>query len=68
MTDKPLIYLDNSSTTRQADEVTDLIAEVGRVDFGNPSSLHDLGIRAEKRVTTARKILQLQCSTSLVLL
>ncbi|MDD7684855.1 cysteine desulfurase family protein [Eubacterium pyruvativorans] len=56
MTDKPLIYLDNSSTTRQADEVTDLIAEVGRVDFGNPSSLHDLGIRAEKRVTTARKI------------
>ena len=56
MTDKPLIYLDNSSTTRQADEVTDLIAEVGRVDFGNPYSLHDLGIRAEKRVTTARKI------------
>lgn len=50
-----MIYLDNSSTTRQADEVTELICEVGKNDFGNPSSLHDIGFSAEKRVSAARK-------------
>lgn len=50
-----MIYIDNSSTTRQADEVTDLMADIARNDFGNPSSLHEVGFRAEKRVTLARK-------------
>ena len=50
-----MIYLDNSSTTRQADEVTALMSEVAREDFGNPSSLHRLGLSAQNRVTLARK-------------
>ena len=33
-----MIYLDNSATTRQADEVTDLMADVAKNTFGNPSS------------------------------
>lgn len=51
-----MVYLDNSSTTRQADEVTDLIYEISKNDFGNPSSLHSIGFSAEKRVEAARKI------------
>lgn len=50
-----MIYLDNSSTTKQADEVTRVMTEVMSEDFGNPSSLHALGLSAEKRVTAARK-------------
>ena len=51
-----MVYLDNSSTTRQADEVTDLIYEISKNDFGNPSSLHSIGFSAEKLVENARKI------------
>ena len=51
-----MVYLDNSSTTRQADEVTDLIYEISKNDFGNPSSLHNIGFNAEKLVENARKI------------
>ena len=50
-----MIYLDNSSTTKQADEVTKVMMDVMSNDFGNPSSLHALGLSAEKRVTAARK-------------
>lgn len=51
-----MVYLDNSSTTRQADEVTELIYDISKNDFGNPSSLHSIGFSAEKRVEAARKI------------
>lgn len=50
-----MVYLDNSSTTRQADEVTDLIYDISKNDFGNPSSLHSIGFSAEKLVDAARK-------------
>lgn len=49
------IYLDNSATTRQYDDVTALMAEVASNKYGNPSSLHTKGIEAEKLVTSARK-------------
>ncbi len=52
-----MIYLDNSATTRQADEVTDLMAQLAREEFGNPSSLHPMGLQAQNRVTDARRIL-----------
>ncbi|MGN0709566.1 MAG: cysteine desulfurase family protein [Anaerovoracaceae bacterium] len=51
---KDIIYIDNSSTTRQADEVTDLMDDIARNHFGNPSSLHSLGLDAEKYVRSAR--------------
>lgn len=50
-----MIYLDNSSTTRQYDEVIRLMAETMADNFGNPSSLHRLGMNAEKIVKEARK-------------
>ena len=51
------VYLDNSSTTKTYDQVVDVMTEVLRNDFGNPSSLHTLGIGAEKYVKQARKSL-----------
>ena len=36
--------------------MTELIYEISKDDFGNPSSLHSLGFSAEKRVEAARKI------------
>lgn len=49
------IYLDNSATTRQYDEVTSLVADVAANTYGNPSSLHRKGIEAEKLVAAARE-------------
>lgn len=48
-------YLDNSSTTRPYDAVTDKMAELMKNQYGNPSSLHRLGIAAEKTIKTARE-------------
>lgn len=49
------IYLDNSATTRQYDDVTALMADVAANKYGNPSSLHTKGMEAEKLVSSARK-------------
>lgn len=50
-----MIYLDNCSTTKPREEVVKIIYESMMGDFGNPSSLHRLGMKAEKRVKEARK-------------
>lgn len=47
------IYLDNSSTTRPYQSVCDKVADVMRNNYGNPSSLHRLGIAAEKEIKEA---------------
>ncbi len=49
------IYLDNSATTRQYDDVTSLMADIAANKYGNPSSLHTKGMEAEKLVNSARK-------------
>lgn len=54
-TDKKLVYLDNSATTRQYDAVTETMLQAMRENYGNPSSLHALGLAAEKEVRAARK-------------
>lgn len=51
------IYLDNSSTTRPYLMVCDKVSEVMRNNYGNPSSLHRLGIAAEKEVKAAAEAL-----------
>ncbi len=51
------IYLDNSATTRPYMRVCEKVAEVMRNNYGNPSSLHRLGISAEKEIKTAREII-----------
>lgn len=48
-------YLDNSATTQCSQEATDLMMRLLRVDYGNPSSLHNRGMEAENYVKEARK-------------
>ena len=49
------IYLDNSATTKICDEALDVYIRVSKNEFGNPSSLHDLGLCAEKEIEKARR-------------
>lgn len=50
-----MIYLDNSATTRQHDQVTKTMLYYMGEEFGNPSSLYGPGITAEKALKEARK-------------
>ncbi len=54
---KDFIYLDNSATTRICDEALKKYNEISSSTFGNPSSLHDKGVDAEKEINLARKII-----------
>ncbi len=42
------VYLDNSATTKITDGARDIMLEVMCKDYGNPSSLHMMGVIAEK--------------------
>ena len=53
-----MVYLDNSATTRQYDEVTELVYKVSKETFGNPSSLHSLGFEAGNLLYDTRKQLE----------
>ena len=46
-------YFDNSATTRVLDPVVAAIEEMMTVNYGNPSSRHILGVRAENAVKQA---------------
>ena len=48
-------YLDNSATTPLCDEAIDRMTECMRGEFGNPSSLHLLGVKAEIRLQKCRE-------------
>lgn len=49
------IYFDNSATTKPYDEVIDSVCKAMKEYYGNPSSLHRLGIKCEKRLNEARE-------------
>lgn len=49
------VYLDNAATTRPYPQAADAVREAMLGNFGNPSSLHALGKRAEDAVTAARQ-------------
>jgi len=49
------VYLDNSSSTKQYDAVTETMLRYMRDDFGNPSSVHNMGMVAEEAIKEARK-------------
>ncbi|MGI9861417.1 cysteine desulfurase family protein [Moorella naiadis] len=51
----PIIYLDNSATTAPLPEVIAVINEMLTENYGNPSSLHGLGVKAEKALGEARR-------------
>ncbi|WP_199425602.1 cysteine desulfurase family protein [Thermaerobacillus caldiproteolyticus] len=50
-----MIYLDNSATTKPFPEVVDSFVTVATKYFGNPSSLHELGMKAEQLLTQSRE-------------
>jgi len=52
-----MIYLDNAATTRPTKKVIGKMSEVFENFYGNPSSLHNLGLEAENIITSARKAL-----------
>lgn len=49
------VYLDNSATTKQHKRVTEKMVECIEKDFGNPSSMHSLGVNAERLLKESRK-------------
>jgi cysteine desulfurase len=51
------VYFDNSATTRCIPEVRSVIDKVYDEDYGNPSSLHMMGVNAEKYLKNARATL-----------
>ena len=52
-----MIYLDNASTTKPCIEAISAITDTLVSTFGNPSSLHSLGVKAEGKLTAARKMI-----------
>ena len=48
-------YLDNSATTRCSRRAADIMLRVLTEDYGNPSSLHRLGMKAENEIKEAKK-------------
>ena len=52
-----MIYLDNAATTKPCAEAVKAAAECAELCFGNPSSLHKMGIEAEKVLLKTKNIL-----------
>lgn len=55
-----IVYLDNSATTRQFDEVTDLVYTISKDCYGNPGALHTLGFEAANVLNEGRRNIQEQ--------
>lgn len=51
------VYLDNSATTRTFPEVAELMSKIMCEDYGNPSSMHNKGVQAERYVRYGRETL-----------
>lgn len=52
-----MLYLDYAATTPLYDEVIDTIAEVMKLHYGNPSSIHRLGVQAEKLLNSSKQVI-----------
>ena len=53
---KETIYLDNSATTKPCEEAIALMNKALTDNWGNPSSLHTIGINAEDAVISCREV------------
>lgn len=49
------VYFDNSATTKPYDEIIEAVSKGMKEYFGNPSSLHKIGMNCEKRLNEARE-------------
>jgi len=50
------IYFDNSATTKVYEEVIDIMSDIMRSYYANPSSAHSLGVKAEGKLKESKKI------------
>lgn len=50
------VYLDNGATTRPRNEVIEEMTNMLKYEYGNPSSLHRMGLDVEKRVNNSRSV------------
>lgn len=50
-------YLDNAATTKPFPEVVTVMQETMEENYGNPSSMHQKGVDAEKYIRNARQII-----------
>ena len=50
-----ICYLDNSATTPMSSSAQKAMAEAAASCWGNPSSLHSLGVKSEKLINSARE-------------
>ena len=51
------VYLDNSATTKVYDEVVQLTSKIMSEDYGNPSSMHQKGVDAERYMRDTRSVI-----------
>ena len=51
------VYLDNSATTKPYDEVGQVVLDTMLSNYGNPSSLHRMGKKAEDEMEKAREVI-----------
>ena len=51
------VYFDNAATTAPYCEVVEEVAYAMKNYYGNPSSVHKLGLVAEKKLNYAREVL-----------
>ena len=51
------VYFDNSSTTKPLDQIIDEVAFGMKEFYGNPSSLHNLGLKSERKIKECREAL-----------
>ncbi len=49
------VYLDNSATTRCFDSVRDIVGEAMCIDYGNPSSVHKMGLESEQYIRKSKE-------------
>lgn len=52
---KTSIYLDNAATTKTAKEVVDAMLPYFTENYGNPSSIYELGTRSKEAITKGRE-------------
>ncbi|NLY48998.1 MAG: cysteine desulfurase [Clostridiales bacterium] len=52
-----IAYLDNSATTKISDGARDVMVKVMNEDYGNPSSLHIMGVNAERHMKEAARVI-----------
>lgn len=51
------VYLDNAATTKPRREVIEAMVENMEHHYGNPSSLHEMGLEVEKEIKRIRKVI-----------